>query len=217
MMNADVAVIDYGMGNLHSVASAVAKVAPGSRVEITGDRATIARAKRVIFPGVGAMRDCMAEIRRLEVDRVLAEVLAAGTPVLAVCVGLQALMEISEENGGVPCLGLFRGAVRGFAGFDVFEGSSLKVPHMGWNEVRQTRPHPLWQDIPDASRFYFVHSYCVQTDEVEAVVGSCHYGVEFNAALARGNLFAAQFHPEKSHTHGLTLVRNFTRWNGREE
>jgi len=211
-----VAVIDYGMGNLHSVASALAHAGAGE-VLVTHDAARIREADRVVFPGVGAIRDCMAEIRRLKCDELLREALTGQhKPVLAICVGLQALMDRSEENGGVPCLGIIPGEVRYFGNPLVDEsGQRLKVPHMGWNEVRQTRPHPLWAGIPDLTRFYFVHSYYVHAVDRSLVAGSVSYGVEADAALARDNLFAVQFHPEKSHTAGLQLLRNFLEWDGR--
>jgi len=211
-----VAVIDYGMGNLHSVASALAHAGAGE-VLVTHDAARIREADRVVFPGVGAIRDCMAEIRRLKCDELLREALTGQhKPVLAICVGLQALMDRSEENGGVPCLGIIPGEVRYFGNPLVDEsGQRLKVPHMGWNEVRQTRPHPLWAGIPDLTRFYFVHSYYVHAVDRSLVAGSVRYGVEADAALARDNLFAVQFHPEKSHTAGLQLLRNFLEWDGR--
>ena len=215
-MSGVVAVIDYGMGNLHSVASALAHVG-ADEVLVTHDAAKIREADRVVFPGVGAIRDCMAEIRRLNCDQLLLDALTAQhKPVLAICVGLQALMSHSQENGGVPCLDLIPGEVRYFGNpLTGSDGERLKVPHMGWNEVRQEREHPLWQGIPDLTRFYFVHSYYVDAQERELQAGSVEYGVTFDAALARDNLFAVQFHPEKSHTAGLRLLRNFLEWNGR--
>lgn len=208
-----VAVIDYGMGNLHSVAKALEHVGAG-RVLVTSDAQIIREADRVVFPGVGAIRDCMAEIRRLGVDALVREV-STDRPFLAICVGMQALMSHSEENGGVDCLGVFDGQVCYF-GKDLQEdGEHLKVPHMGWNEVKQTLEHPLWHSIPDLGRFYFVHSYHVQAANVRQVVGRGHYGGDFAAAMADGPRFAVQFHPEKSHTHGLQLLQNFAAWDGR--
>ena len=215
-MSGVVAVIDYGMGNLHSVASALAH-AGAKQVLVTHDAGIIRQADRVVFPGVGAIRDCMAEIRRLKCDELLAESLAdRHKPVLAICVGMQALMSHSEENGGVPCLDIIPGEVRYF-GNPLVDGNGerLKVPHMGWNEVRQKREHPLWQGIPDLSRFYFVHSYYVDAVDRSLLAASVNYGVNFDAPLARDNLFDVQFHPEKSHTAGLRLLRNFLEWNGR--
>lgn len=215
-MSGVVAVIDYGMGNLHSVASALAHVG-ADEVMVTHDAEKIRRADRVVFPGVGAIRDCMAEIRRLKCDQLLADALTAQhKPVLAICVGMQALMTRSEENDGVPCLDIIPGDVRYFGNPLVgSEGERLKVPHMGWNEVKQEREHPLWQGIPDLTRFYFVHSYYVHALQRELVTGSVQYGASADAALARDNLFAVQFHPEKSHKAGLQLLRNFLEWNGR--
>ena len=210
-----VAVIDYGMGNLHSVASALQHVG-ASNVVVTHDADLIRKADRVVFPGVGAIRDCMAEIRRLKCDELLARALTEQrVPVLAICVGLQALMSNSEENDGVACLDIIPGDVRFFGNpLTDATGARLKVPHMGWNEVRQVKAHPLWAGIPDMSRFYFVHSYYVHARDRSLVAGSVQYGVTADAALARDNLFAAQFHPEKSATAGLQLLKNFLQWDG---
>lgn len=213
-----VAIIDYGMGNLHSVAKAVEHVGLETgqpvQVDITPDPDVIAAADRVIFPGVGAIRDCMAEINRLNVG-LMVETAMKSKPVLAICVGMQALMEHSEENGGVDCLGFLRGQVRYF-GADLHDtdGQRLKVPHMGWNQVRQTRAHPLWAGIPDNSRFYFVHSYYVDAVDADKVTGMTTYSTDFVATLATDNIFATQFHPEKSQTVGLALLRNFLGWDG---
>ena len=215
-MNRDtVAVIDYGMGNLHSVASALERVGAG-RVIVSRDPARIRAADRVVFPGVGAMRDCMAEIRRLQCDELLLETLERRRrPVLAVCVGMQALLSHSEENQGVAGLGIVPGQVRWFGErLSDAAGQRLKVPHMGWNQLRQTRAHPLWAGIADNARFYFVHSYYVQVEQRSLVVGSVDYGISYDAALARDNLFAVQFHPEKSQAPGLQLLSNFIRWEG---
>jgi len=214
-MSGVVAVIDYGMGNLHSVASALEHVG-AEQVLVTHDAELIRQADRVVFPGVGAMRDCMAEIRRLKCDQLLADaLLEQQKPVLAICVGMQALMTRSEENAGVDCLDLIPGNVRYFgSSLNSAEGERLKVPHMGWNEVHQTRDHPLWQGIEDRTRFYFVHSYYVDAAQRDLVAGALDYGVQVDAALARDNLFAGQFHPEKSHTAGLQLLKNFLQWNG---
>ena len=215
-MSGTVAVIDYGMGNLHSVASALEHVGAG-RVVVSHDADIIREADRVVFPGVGAIRDCMAEIRRLRCDELLRTALVEQhKPVLAICVGMQALMQRSEENGGVDCLGLIEGEVRFFgAGLQDGDGRRLKVPHMGWNEVRQQREHRLWHNIDDATRFYFVHSYYVHARDRTLVAGSVDYGVSADAALARDNLFAVQFHPEKSASAGLQLLRNFIEWDGK--
>jgi len=210
-----VAVIDYGMGNLHSVAKALEFVEPGVEVRVTADPALVASADRVILPGVGAIRDCVAEMLRLGVDKEVTEAIESGKPFLGICVGMQALMQHSEENGGVECLSQFDGHVKYF-GDDLKEnGERLKVPHMGWNEVTQLGDHPLWADIPDGSRFYFVHSYYVEAKNRDLVAGRCHYGNGFDVALARDNAFAVQFHPEKSSKAGLQLLKNFLNWDGK--
>ncbi len=214
MSKQTVAVIDYGMGNLHSVASALSHVAPEQSVIVTSDPSVVAAADRVVFPGVGAIRDCMAEIKRLGFDTLLNEQIASGKPVLAICVGLQALMDHSEENDGVACIGLLSGQVRFFGEHHKdSKGNSLKVPHMGWNQVNHNN-HPLWADIPQDSRFYFVHSFYVLANDQALVAATCGYGLPFHAALAQDNLFAVQFHPEKSHTAGLQLLKNFLHWDG---
>ena len=214
-MSGIVAVIDYGMGNLHSVASALEHVG-ASEVVVTHDADVIRQADRVVFPGVGGIRDCMSEIRRLKCDELLAQALTQQqVPVLAICVGLQALMSRSEENDGVDCLDTIPGEVRYFGNpLTDAEGKRLKVPHMGWNEVHQTMNHPLWAGIPDMTRFYFVHSYYAHAWDRSMLAGSVQYGVSADAALARDNLFAVQFHPEKSATAGLRLLKNFLEWNG---
>jgi glutamine amidotransferase len=208
-----VAIIDYGMGNLHSARKAVEHVAPDTRVLVTDNADQIREADRVILPGVGAMRDCMAEIRRLGVDKLVREV-SRDRPFLGICVGMQALMSRSEENGGVDGINLFPSQVRFFGDSLVENGVRLKVPHMGWNEVFQAKAHPLWQGIPDGDRFYFVHSYYAEAEGNEDIVGRSHYGVDLAAAVARDNIFAVQFHPEKSAGAGLQLLKNFTDWNG---
>jgi glutamine amidotransferase len=214
-MSGLVAVIDYGMGNLHSAASALEHVG-AEKVVVTHDASIIREADRVVFPGVGAIRDCMAEIRRLHCDELLTQVLTEHpVPVLAICVGLQALMTRSEENDGVDCLNIIEGEVRYFGNpLTDADGQRLKVPHMGWNRVTQVMDHPLWHGIDDGERFYFVHSYYVHAADRSLVAGSLDYGVTADAALARDNLFAVQFHPEKSATAGLRLLKNFLEWNG---
>lgn len=211
-----IAVIDYGMGNLHSVAKALEHVQPGVEVWVTSDAQKIADADRVLLPGVGAIRDCMSEIYAQGVDKEVAQAIRSGRPFLGICVGYQALMQRSEENGGVDCLGEFEGQVQ-FFGHDHTDaqGERLKVPHMGWNEVKQTIDHPLWKDIPDNSRFYFVHSYYVNAVRREQVAGMCTYGNTFDVAQSHNNVFAVQFHPEKSHTVGLQLLKNFLNWDGK--
>ena len=212
-MVSNVAVIDYGMGNLHSVAKALEHVGAQS-VLVTSDAEAILAADWVLLPGVGAIRDCVAELRRLGLDKVVQQV-AGEKPLLGICVGMQMLLESSEENGGVDALGLFPGQVRYF-GDDLREGEQrLKVPHMGWDQVKQTIDHPLWHRIDQDARFYFVHSYYAEPGRQNQLAGRCHYGVDFAAALANDNVFATQFHPEKSHTNGLQLLQNFLAWDGR--
>ena len=215
MSASSVAVIDYGMGNLHSVASALAHVSSASQINITAEPEVILNADRVVFPGVGAIRDCMAEIRRLGFHTLVPQIVAEGKPVLGICVGMQALLERSEENNGVEGIGLLPGSVRFFGeGLKDQQGRQLKVPHMGWNQVEQIIDHPLWQGIDNYSRFYFVHSYYVEMSQAQYLAGKAEYGCEFSAALSHNNLFATQFHPEKSHTVGLQLLKNFMHWNG---
>jgi glutamine amidotransferase len=218
MTPVDVAVIDYGMGNLHSVEKALQHVAPEANVWVGDDANVIRSAKRVVYPGVGAIRDCIAEVKKRGLDRVISEI-AKTKPLLAICVGMQGLMAHSTENGGVDCLGEFSNKVEFFA--DVLHNAepnsplhALKVPHMGWNTVAQTKPHPLWKGIADNARFYFVHSYFVAAKNCDVAVGVTDYGVKVAAALARDNIFAVQFHPEKSHTDGLQLLSNFMQWDG---
>lgn len=208
-----VAIIDYGMGNLHSARKAVEHVAPDTRVLVTDNADHIREADRVILPGVGAIRDCMAEIRRLGVDTLVREV-SRDRPFLGICVGMQALMSRSEENGGVEGINLFPSEVRFFGENLIENGERLKVPHMGWNQVYHAMEHPLWQGIPDGDRFYFVHSYYAEAEGNADIAGRSHYGVDLAAAVARNNIFAVQFHPEKSAGAGLQLLKNFTDWNG---
>lgn len=213
MAGGQVAVIDYGMGNLHSVAKALEHVG-ATRVDVTSDPQIILAADRVVLPGVGAIRDCMSELRQLGLDTIVREVVRE-KPLLGICVGMQMLLEHSEENGGVEGLGLIPGKVS-FFGNELYDGEQrLKVPHMGWNQVKQTIDHPMWHRIEQDARFYFVHSYHAQPQRHTHVAGRCHYGVDFAAALIQDNLFATQFHPEKSHTNGLQLLQNFLAWDGR--
>ncbi len=208
-----VAVIDYGMGNLHSIAKALQHAAPEVNVQISSDAHIIQAADRVVFPGVGAIRDCMQALHDLNLADLIRNV-AQDRPFLGICLGMQALLTDSEENGGVACLNLFPGHVKHFAEplIDA-QGTHLKVPHMGWNRVKQ-QAHPLWQAIPQDSRFYFVHSYFAVPDRAEDSIASSDYPQAFTCALARDNVFAVQFHPEKSQTVGLQLLQNFLRWDG---
>lgn len=212
MSQSQIAILDYGMGNLHSVANAVKTVAPNSDVVITAEAAVADSADRIIFPGVGAIRDCMSEILRLGFDRILTKAIAE-KPVLGICVGMQALMQRSDENGGADCLGLLPGAFHKFQVAVDQSGNKLKVPHMGWSQVEHDQ-HPIWQGIEQNERFYFVHSYYLPVAESDCVTAHCQYGVDFVAAVAQGNLFAVQFHPEKSATAGLQLLENFSQWQG---
>jgi imidazole glycerol-phosphate synthase subunit HisH len=208
-----VAIVDYGMGNLHSARSALEHVGKNLEVVVTSDAEVIRKADRLVFPGVGAMRDCMAEICRLGFDQLIVEQVKQ-KPVLAICVGLQALLQHSSENEGVDCIGLVEGEV---VQFDIdardAEGNRLKVPHMGWNQVQQI-PHPMWHQIEDSERFYFVHSYYTKPVQFSEIYGTTTYGVEFASVVSRPNLFAVQFHPEKSQHAGLQLLSNFLSWNG---
>lgn len=209
-----VAVIDYGMGNLHSISKALEHVAQGSEILITSKPEEIARADRVVFPGVGAIADCMNALEEQGLVSVLKSV-AETRPFLGICLGMQALLDESEEGDSVACLGLIPGKVRHFQkGAVNSKGEMLKVPHMGWNNVRQVVGHPLWEGIPQNSRFYFVHSYFVCPDDNKSIVATADYPEPFSCALVKKNIFAVQFHPEKSQALGLRLLKNFLDWNG---
>jgi glutamine amidotransferase len=208
----DVAVIDYGMGNLRSVAKAIEHVAPQLKVAVTSDAEQVRSAARVVFPGQGAMPDCMREMDARGLRGAVLEA-ARGKPFLGICIGLQMLFERSDE-GDTAGLGLMPGRVRRFPADRMrdAQGARLKVPHMGWNEVRQMAAHPLWTGIAQGSRFYFVHSYFPEPGARELAAGETVYGVPFTCAVARGNVFAVQFHPEKSQAAGLRLLANFVGW-----
>ena len=212
-MNRTVAVVDYGMGNLRSVSQALLHVAGGTGFEVvvTADPQQVLAADRVVLPGQGAMRDCMRHLRESGLEAAV-RAAAAEKPLFGVCVGMQMLLEHSEEQD-TPGLGLLPGQVRRFRldGQLQPDGSRYKVPQMGWNEVHQ-QPHPLWQDVPDGAFFYFVHSFYAQPSDASHTVGSTDYGARITSALARHNIFATQFHPEKSAAHGLALYRNFLHW-----
>ena len=208
-----VAVIDYGMGNLHSIAKALQHAAPEVDVQIATDAEQILRADRVVFPGVGAIRDCMQALNQSGLSEVIREV-AKTKPLLGICLGMQALLSNSEENGKTLGLDIFSGHVVRFAeNLSDNEGNKLKIPHMGWNQVHQ-RPHALWNNIPQDSSFYFVHSYYAQPDESSAIAATTDYPDAFACALSHNNIFAVQFHPEKSQTVGLQLLNNFLHWDG---
>lgn len=208
-----VAVIDYGMGNLRSVSKALETVAGDCRVEVTSDPARILAASHVVFPGVGAIRDCIAELKRLQLDDVVREV-TAKKPMLGICLGMQALLGHSEENDGIEGLNIIPGNVRHFDIKPDENGEHLKVPHMGWNEVHQTSTHPIWHNIEQDSRFYFVHSYFVVPDNDAVIAATTAYPDNFTSAVHKDNVFAVQFHPEKSQHVGLQLLENFLNWDG---
>jgi glutamine amidotransferase len=210
-----VAVVDYGMGNLRSVSQAVRHAADQAGVEVfvTADPDVVRRATRVVLPGQGAMPDCMRELRESGLRDSVLEA-AASKPLFGVCVGMQMLLSRSEE-GPTDGLGLIPGDVVKFdlAGRLQPDGSRFKVPQMGWNQVRQAQPHAMWDGVPDDAYFYFVHSFYARPVDARHAVGEADYGAPFAAAIARDNLFATQFHPEKSADHGLRLYRNFLHWN----
>ncbi|MDN3545170.1 imidazole glycerol phosphate synthase subunit HisH [Kinneretia asaccharophila] len=210
-----VAVVDYGMGNLRSVSQAVQHAAAGSGVEvlITHRPEEVYAAERVVLPGQGAMRDCMRELAESGMKEAVLHA-AAHKPLMGVCVGMQMLLDHSEEQD-TPGLGLIPGRVQRFQleGQIQPDGSRYKVPQMGWNRVRQSRPHPVWGEVPDQSWFYFVHSFYATTSDPHHSVGETDYGLRFTSAVARDNIFATQFHPEKSAALGLDLYRNFLLWN----
>jgi len=205
-----IAIADFGMGNLRSVQQALARVAPDVPTCITADPALIDAADRIVLPGQGAMPDCMRSLQSSGLEPALRRA-AATRPVLAVCIGEQMLFERSEE-GGCAGLGLLPGRVVRFPASRDEAGRQRKVPHMGWNRVRQARPHPLWAGIADESYFYFVHSYYVEAGRPEAVCGQTDYGGFFTCAVAQDNIFAVQFHPEKSAAAGLRIYANFVSW-----
>ena len=207
-----IAVVDYGMGNLRSVWQALVHVADGREVIVTADPAVVAAAGRVVFPGQGAMPDCMRELEARGLRLAVLDA-AKNKPFLGICIGQQMLFEHSEE-GDVPGLGVFAGRVRRFPADKMLDaqGSKLKVPHMGWNEVRQSQAHPLWNGIEDGARFYFVHSYYVDPVDRDCIAGTTDYGIPFTSAVARDNIFAIQCHPEKSAQAGLALLTNFIHW-----
>lgn len=209
----DTVVIDFGMGNLRSVAKALEHV--GARVRVSGDPAVIRAAGRVVFPGQGAMGACVTRLDDQGLAQAVREA-AQSKPFLGICLGLQALLEFSEEDGGVPGLGLVAGRVRRFADGEILPGGERrKVPHMGWNQIGLTRAHPVFAGIADGAWFYFVHSYYVcPSDERLVMAHSQHGSTAFACALARDNLVATQFHPEKSHHAGLRLLANFVSWDG---
>ncbi|MEW6688141.1 MAG: imidazole glycerol phosphate synthase subunit HisH [Pseudomonadota bacterium] len=199
-----IAVVDYGMGNIRSVSKALERVAPHAEIAVTSDPEAILSCERLVIPGQGALPDCMRQLAASGARDAVVEA-AARKPFLGICIGLQMLFERGEE-GDTPGLGLLPGRVPRLA------AEGLKIPHMGWNEVFQSAPHALWEGIADASRFYFVHSYYPQPAQPALVAATCVYGARFTCAVARDNIFAVQFHPEKSQSSGLRLLSNFVQW-----
>ena len=215
MSKIDIAVVDYGMGNLRSVSKAVEHVAQGKSVVVTSDASLIEKAERVVFPGQGAMPDCMRELDSRNLRSAILHA-AANKPFLGICIGMQLLFDHSEE-GDTAGLGIFKGDVKRFAAHQVVDDEKLKIPHMGWNEVyqltdSQNKSHPLWQDIADATRFYHVHSYYAAPLDHALTVGETEYPKRFCSVVAQNNIFATQFHVEKSAQAGLQLLRNFVYW-----
>ena len=211
-MTNKIVVVD-GLGNLRSVAQALRAAAPEADIVVSNQAADIDAADRIVLPGQGAMRDCMRSLRESGAEEALLRAVKS-RPVMGVCVGEQMLFDESEENEGTPGLGLLPGKVVRFQldGKLQGDGSRFKVPQMGWNRVRQTRAHPLWDGVEDGSYFYFVHSYYAAPDDSHDTIGEADYGGMYTCAVARDNLVATQFHPEKSAAAGLRLYRNFVHW-----
>jgi len=209
-----VAVVDYGSSNLRSVSKALAHVAAdGHKIIISDVPEQILAADRVVIPGQGAIEQCMHGIKAKGLDQVLKECLK-NKPFLGICMGLQTLMDESEEDGGVPGLGIISGKVLKFPdNIRDDAGNYCKIPHMGWNRVMQAKQHPLWNGIESGERFYFVHSYYVAPDNAGDITATTDYSVSFTSAIGRDNLFAVQFHPEKSQRAGLKLLENFLNWD----
>jgi glutamine amidotransferase len=208
-----VVVIDYGTSNLRSVARALEHVAAKrTRITVTGNPADIRKADRIVFPGQGAVGQCMQHLIEMGLDDCIRECVI-DKPFLGICLGLQSLMQFSDEDGGTDCLAIFAGKVKRFVLDDTARDNACKIPHMGWNRVRQRQAHPLWNGIEDGSRFYFVHSYYVVPDDAGIIAGTTEYIHEFTSAAARDNIFACQFHPEKSQHDGLQLLQNFLSWD----
>ena len=209
-----IVVIDYHMGNLRSVSKAIEHVAgAAARVTISHDPEVIGAADRVVFPGQGAARDCMAEINRLGLARCIREIIGT-RPFLGICMGLQVLLDGSDESPDTPCLGVVSGRVRRLPGGADAHGARLTIPQMGWNQVHQRIAHPLWHGIADAERFYFANSYHAVPADDGVVAATTPYGIDFVSAVAGDRLFAVQFHPEKSQRAGLALLANFVCWDG---
>ena len=209
-----IVVVDYGMGNLRSVAKAIEHVAGDANVIVSGNRDAIQQANRVVFPGQGAARDCMAQLHSHGLVEIIKNVFY-NKPLLGICMGLQVLFERSDENSGVDCLGLVKGSVHPFEQQPAQASVRLSIPQMGWNQVWQSDSrHPLWAGIEEGARFYYCNSYYVELQDHTLAVGRSHHGHGFTCAIARDNVFACQFHPEKSACDGLQLLKNFVQWNG---
>ena len=212
-------IVDYGMSNLHSVFSALQKVAEKDfSIEISHSRQAINNADRIVFPGQGAAEDCMRQINAFGLAEAI-KTAALEKPFLGICMGMQVLLEHSQENNGTDCLGLIKGSVRAFSSRGRANGrinrhKALKIPHMGWNTIRQKQDHPLWAGIDQNSYYYFVHSYYADPGEPSQAAGRTEYGIEFSSVLADGKVFAMQCHPEKSAENGLRLLANFLNWSG---
>lgn len=215
---AAIGIIDYGMGNLHSLAKALERVSGNVRIEVSYDPAKLAKCDRLVLPGVGGVRACMDELKRLELNDFVCDS-ARRKPLLGVCLGMQVLLDRSQENRGVDALGLIPGEVVRFPdppplSPEVEAGPRLKVPQMGWNQVKQTQPHPIWRDVDDGAWFYFVHSYYAAPARADDVLGTAEYGCAFAAVIGRENVVGVQFHPEKSQGVGLQVLANFVQWDG---
>lgn len=210
-----IAIIDYGMGNLRSVANALTTVSqPSDRIVVSANPDLLATADKIVFPGQGAAKDCMQELQNTGLAEFVKHI-ENKKPFLGICMGMQVLLSRSDENGGTECLGRVKGSAHHFSNEMAFkQDTSLKIPHMGWNRVTQRRPHPLWDGIPDGERFYFVHSYFAEPNDSAIISATTDYGFDFCSGIAFGNVFAVQFHPEKSGPAGLRLFKNFIAWNG---
>lgn len=206
-----VALLDYGMGNLHSVAKALTVV--GADVIVTNEATHIKKADKILFPGVGAMRDCIAGMQKAGIDDIVKQAVF-NKPIMAICVGMQALFSHSEENSGIDCLKIINGQVKKFnSNWQDQHGNFIKIPHMGWNTINNLSTHPLWHGIHENAHFYFVHSFYCEPENPQIISATCDYGIKFCASVIIDNLFATQFHPEKSHTAGLQLLKNFVEWD----
>ena len=208
-----VSIADFGTGNLRSVCNAFAALDGKIKIKLTDSAVDIKRADRLVLPGQGAIGTFMSQVADEE-HRQSLEFALSNKPVLGICLGLQSLYSYSEEDGGTECLGLLGGSVRRFDAALTDAGRRIKIPHMGWSRVNHEMEHPLWHGIENGTRFYFVHSYYADSANESEIAGSSHYGLKFTCAAARDNLFAVQFHPEKSRRHGLRLLRNFMQWDG---